>query len=138
MNCYIKVINGQTVDHPVLMDNLFSVFGSIPEQYQPFYRIQQPANLLPSPFYKAQNTYVLGQDGVTWQDSWTAVEMTSDEQATLIAETQANPPGPNLTLNTTNLQWIPNTTKPDDGNKYYWNFQSGEWVVVPSANTANT
>jgi hypothetical protein len=62
--------------------------------------------------------------------------MTAEEQAALIAERQANPPGPNVTLNTATLQWTPNTPKPTDGQKYYWDFQQGAWVEVPATPSA--
>jgi len=138
MNLYIQVENGHTVNHPAYENNLLQVFGLIPSNWSPFNRIQQPDNLLTSPFQTAQCTYTLSSDGVKWQDTWTAITMTSDEQADLIAQTQANPPGPNVTLNTTTLQWTPNTPKPTDGQNYYWNYQTGVWVVVPLEPTTPT
>jgi hypothetical protein len=62
--------------------------------------------------------------------------MTDAEKSALIAERQANPPGPNVTLDTTTLQWTPNTPKPTDGQKYYWDWAKGEWVVVPAQPSA--
>jgi len=138
MALFIQIKDGQPINHPAYDFNLVQAFGMIPSDWAMFNRIQQPADLITSPFQTANCTYELSSDGVTWEDKWTAVEMSDEEKASLIAQTEANPPGPNVTLNTTTLQWTPNTTKPDDGNKYYWNFQSGEWIVVPSANTANT
>jgi len=136
MNLYIQIENGQPINHPAFEDNLIQAFGFIPSNWQPFIRVNQPDNLLTSPFQISKSTYTLSSDGVTWEDVWTAVEMTDAEKSALIAQTEANPPGPNVTLNTTTLQWTPNTAKPTDGQKYYWNYQTGEWVVATDTPSA--
>ena len=132
MALFLQIQNGQPVNHPVYDFNLIQAYGQIPQGWAMFNRVEQPAGLLTSPFQTAQCSYTLSSDGVTWQDTWTAVTMTADEQAALIAERQANPPGPNVTLNTETLQWKPNTEKPIDGQKYYWDWAKGEWAVVPT------
>jgi hypothetical protein len=38
---YIKVQNGQTIEHPVMPDNLLQVFGKIPDEYEPFMRLSE-------------------------------------------------------------------------------------------------
>jgi hypothetical protein len=128
MALFIQIKDGQPVDHPVYDFNLVQVYGQIPTNYVAFNRVQQPAELLTSPFQTAQSSYALSSDGVTWEDVWTAVEMSADEKSALIASTQANPPGPNVTLDTTTLTWNPNTSKPSDGQKYYWDWAQGIWV----------
>jgi hypothetical protein len=130
MALFIQIQNGQPVDHPVYDWNLIQAYGQIPQGWAMFNRVQQPEGLITSPFQTAQCTYDLSSDGVTWEDVWTAVEMTDAEKSELIAQTEANPPGPNITLDTETLQWKPNTTKPNDGQKYYWNFSIGEWTVI--------
>jgi len=132
MALFLQIQNGEPVNHPVYDFNLIQAFGQIPQGWAMFNRIQQPADLITSPFQTAKCTYALSSDGVTWEDVWTAVEMTDAEKSALIAERQANPPGPNITLDTATLRWTPNTPKPTDGQKYYWDFVKGEWVVVPS------
>ena len=42
MILFIKVINGQTVDHPVLLENLMQVFGHVPSDYLPFTKSEWP------------------------------------------------------------------------------------------------
>ena len=132
MALFLQIQNGQPVNHPVYDFNLIQAYGTIPQGWAMFNRVQQPEGLITSPFQTAQCTYSLSSDGVTWEDVWTAVTMSAEEQAALIAKTEANPPGPNVTLNTTTLQWIPNTSKPTDGQKYYWDWVTGAWVVIPS------
>jgi len=130
MKLYIQIVNGQPVNHPAFEDNLISAFGEVPNDWQAFNRIQQPDNLINNPFQKIQNSYALSADGITWQDVWTVIDMTSDEKQALVAETKANPPGPNLTLNTDTLQWSPSIKIPFDGKNYLWNYQTGEWVLI--------
>jgi len=132
MALFIQIQNGQPINHPVYDFNLIQAYGSIPQGWAMFNRVEQPSTLITSPFQKAQCTYALSSDGITWEDVWTAVEMTDAEKSALIAETEASPPGPNATLNTTTLKWEPNVAKPTDGAKYVWDWSKGEWVVIPS------
>ena len=128
-NLYIKIVDDQPYRNPVLESNLLQVFGSIPDGWAPFNRIQQPTDILTNPFQVAVNTYTLSSDGVTWQDTWTTRDMTADEKSALIASYQNNPPGPNMTLDTSTLQWSPNTPKPTDGQQYRWDLANGIWVI---------
>jgi len=43
LNLYIQVENDQAVGNPVLESNLLEVYGMIPENYEPFIRVEQPA-----------------------------------------------------------------------------------------------
>jgi hypothetical protein len=144
MNLYIQTENGQPINHPAFEDNLIQAFGEVPAHWAPFNRIHQPAELIPSPFFTANITYGLADDGVTWEDKWVAIEMTQEEKDALIVTTQENPPlGGNVTLDVTTLRWAPNTEKPNDGKEYYWNYMEGNWEeftpftpppVVPDTN----
>ena len=42
MNLYIEIENGQTKNHPALEHNLIESFGVIPENWEPFIRIEKP------------------------------------------------------------------------------------------------
>lgn len=129
-NLYIQIENGQPINHPVYDFNLVHVFGNIPEGWVLFNRIEEPVGLLTSPFQKAVNTYGLSSDNVTWEDKWSAVEISDEEKASLIAEKQANPPYPNAVLDTSNLTWI-RPAKPTDNQNYLFNYKTGIWTVVP-------
>jgi hypothetical protein len=81
MNLYIQIENGQPVNHPAIEENLIQVHGSIPENYAPFNRIQlHDANLELGVYQNAAHSYSLSSDGVAWQDTWTAVDMTQEEK----------------------------------------------------------
>ena len=81
MNLYIQIENGQPINHPAIEENLIHAFGSIPEGWNPFIRIQQEdANLTVGMYQKAIDSYGLSSDGITWQDVWTVVDMTEEEK----------------------------------------------------------
>jgi hypothetical protein len=73
---YIKVVNGQPVDHPILADNLNQLFpySEIPSEYVPFVRVQSPKEKV----YKVLESSYGWVDGVV-QDIWTYRDMTQEE-----------------------------------------------------------
>jgi hypothetical protein len=140
MILYIKVENGQPVGHPYFLDNLMHYYGGLPSDHEPFYRIAAPKDLVANTFQKIVSTYVKGFDGSVWTDSYSVVDMTEEEKQELINEMQSNPPGPNITLNTSTGRWIPTIPEPDDGKLHHWDFESGSWIsyISLSDGTANT
>lgn len=42
MTLHIQIENGQPINHPAFDDNLIQAFGVIPDNWQPFNRIEQP------------------------------------------------------------------------------------------------
>jgi len=42
MNLYIQVENGITKNHPAFEDNLIQAFGSVPQQWELFIRVEPP------------------------------------------------------------------------------------------------
>lgn len=135
MRCYIRVSDGQVVGNPVVAENMIQAFPGIdldnlPEGWAPFDRIQQPEDLLTSCTQVAVCTYTLSSDDVTWQDTWTAREMTYEERVEAYAEKLSlGIVFPNMQLNPATLVWEPNTPMPTDGNTYRWKKRTGEWVI---------
>jgi hypothetical protein len=87
MNLYIRIRDGQPLEHPILEENAHQAwpdvnFALLPDWLARFRRHPQPAGLLTTPFQKAQCTYTLAGDGF-WEDTWTAVEMSAEEQQVL-------------------------------------------------------
>lgn len=87
MNLYIRIRDGQPHEHPILEENAHQAwpdvnFALLPDWLARFRRIPQPAGLLTSPFQTAQCTYTQAGDGF-WEDTWTAVEMSAEEQQVL-------------------------------------------------------
>ena len=86
MNLYIETENGVTKNHPAFEDNLMQAFGAIPEHWQPFTRITlKDSGITLGMYQKGICTYT-SSDGNTWQDTWSAVEMTEEEKAEKVAQ----------------------------------------------------
>ena len=76
---YIKVENGQTIDHPVFETNLLEVFGKVPDNYEPFTRTEKPA----LGHYEVDDpvaTQYVKVNGV-WTDVWPTRQMNFVEKA---------------------------------------------------------
>jgi hypothetical protein len=78
MSLYIQTENGAVINHPALSENLVAAFGSVPDNWKPFTRVERPTlsiyQVLDSeyPEYKEVN-------GV-WSDVWPVREMTVEEK----------------------------------------------------------
>ena len=79
MNLYIKVINGEFVDHPALEGNLVRAFGSVPSDWEPFNRITRPEITGLYETYGSENPLYQKINGV-WTDVWVIRHMTDDEK----------------------------------------------------------
>ena len=77
MNIYIQIENGQPVNHPALEANLLQVFNMIPDNWEPFNRIERPmCNVYEivseEPTYEKINE--------VWTDVWAVRDMTEEEK----------------------------------------------------------
>ena len=91
MNLFIQVEDGQPVNHPAFEDNLVQAFGVVPNNWEPFIRIERPTPGTYEVLESDQPTYQK-VDGV-WTDVWSLRPMTEDEiakQKTLEAEFSVN------------------------------------------------
>lgn len=79
MNLYIEVKDGQTVNHPAMEENLLQVFGTIPNNWEPFVRVERPVPGLYEVLESEQPVYAK-VDG-TWMDVWSLRPMTDAEKA---------------------------------------------------------
>ena len=78
MNLYIETNNGQTVNHPAFEENLIQAFGSIPEHWEAFVRVEKPIPSLYQ-FVDEQPTYQKNND--VWTDVWNLRDMTAEEKS---------------------------------------------------------
>ena len=85
MILYIKIENGQPVDHPVADWNLMQVFDKIPANYEPFLRTQKPELGMYEVEELDAPQYGKDADGM-WTDLWPIRPMTPEEQAAKEAE----------------------------------------------------
>jgi hypothetical protein len=93
MNLYIQIKDGQPINHPSLEENLLQAFGAVPEDWKPFVRIElKDSGVIVGVYQKPVCVYT-SQDGNTWQDTWSAVDMIEDEKQErylLLVEIQKN------------------------------------------------
>lgn len=137
MKLYIQVENGQPVNHPALEENIVDAFGAVPDNWEPFVRVQNPiltddtvVLLEPTPTYQKV-------DGV-WTDVWytrpkTEEEIAAEKEARLApikSKFAANPYAHNFTawvLNEAKGQYEPPFPKPNDGKFYRWSGPDNNW-----------
>ena len=86
MDLFIRIADGQPVDHPIMGDNFRYAFPDIdtenlPPEFAPFVRTEPPA---PGPYQVVVESYEWS-DGVV-RDAWSLRDMTSDERAAYDAE----------------------------------------------------
>jgi hypothetical protein len=79
MNLYIETNNGQITSHPAYEDNLIQAFGSIPEHFEPFIRVERPIPTVYQILEKDESTYEKVND--IWTDVWQLRDMTSEEKS---------------------------------------------------------
>ena len=78
MNLYIQVENGVSINHPALEENLIQAFGSVPDNWEPFLRIERPMLQEYEVLESEEPTYEK-IDGV-WTDVWYIRDMTEEER----------------------------------------------------------
>ena len=78
MNLYIEIENGITKNHPALEDNLIQAFGSVPNTWEQFVRVEKPLPAVYQTFDSPEFVYAK-VDGV-WTDVWTLRDMTAEEK----------------------------------------------------------
>jgi hypothetical protein len=78
MNLYIETENGLTKNHPALEENLLQAFGSIPENWKTFVRLDRPELTVYQIMDSDMPTYKK-VDGV-WTDVWSIRNMTDEEK----------------------------------------------------------
>ena len=159
MNLYIETENGVTKNHPAFEDNLLQAFGSIPEHWEPFTRVERPALGVYEVMTADEPTYEK-VDGV-WTDVWhkrdmTAEEKTAKQQQVITAfndrEYASNWSAWTLDEATCTMQppiprpapvegvlvmwcgadnnWKEAPARPVDGNQYKFDFLAWQWVQV--------
>ena len=77
MNLYIETEDGVTKNHPAFEDNLIQAFGSVPERWEPFIRVEHP---LLGAFEVYEGVSYAKVDGV-WTDVHNVRPMTDEEKA---------------------------------------------------------
>ena len=129
---FIKVENGNIIDHPVLKENLIQVFGCIPQNYQAFLKADSPVIGV----YQNYNgvTYEFGEHGCI--EVHHVSDMSLDEKIQKQNEVKEQ-----WRQNEGFASWVFNddfcvfeapVEYPDDGEIYSWDEETTNWIKVTS------
>jgi hypothetical protein len=124
MNLYIETEDGVTKNHPAFEDNLIQAFGSVPERWKPFIRVEPPTVGL---FEVCDECVYELVDGV-YTDVHNVRPMTAEEKAAKIAQARTNLPV-NWTLNEETLHPIP-PPRPTTGGPWRFDGITNDWVIA--------
>jgi len=144
MNLYIQIDNGQPINHPAFEDNLIEAFGLIPENWEPFIRVERPKPKTYEVFVNMNPTYQK-IDGV-WTDVWSLRDMTDEEKASkqqaVKDDFNSKPYANNFsswTFDETICEYVPPvplpTNPPPIGQVYFWQGGTDSWQLVPKIPT---
>ena len=129
MNLYIEIENGQVKNHPAFEDNLIAAFGSVPENWVPFVRVEPPQLGV---YEKSQTvTYEL-VNGV-YTDVFHAERMTAEEitaKQNKVKTAWVETGYVSWTFNEETCQFDPPTPIPTDDKRYRWDEPTTSWVEV--------
>jgi hypothetical protein len=159
MNLYIEIENGEPKNHPAFEENLIQAFGSVPQNWEAFARVERPIPMLYQVLESDESVYAK-VNGV-WTDVWSLREMTAEEMATkqqavrdsfntseqaenwsawLLDETTCTmqppiPRPPKVEGKTVfwcgaESNWKEAPVRPIDDNQYKFDFFAWEWVIV--------
>jgi len=128
-NLYIKVIDGKTMDHPVVEDNLMMIYGEFtpdnpPENYEKF--IRHPVPEIKGYFKKIDRVYKRNEDGI-FEDTFVVYDMDEDEKQNLIDQLKQSFPHKKWVLSFTEEgpRFDPPCPPPDLVKTYLWTDEDG-------------
>ena len=155
MELYLQVENGQPVNHPAFGDNLRQAFGEIPDNWEPFERLEKP---IPGMYEVISDDPVYQKVDGVWKDTWVTRDMTAEEKAAKqqavkdvwAAREQAEnwsawvfneatctyeppiprPEGLNFAWCGAENNWKERPEYPTDGKQYKFDFLAWQWISV--------
>ena len=134
MELYIRIADGQPVDHPILGENFRQVFpqvdvNNLPADFAKFTRVPRPTRGPYQVLVSDQPTYQWVGGEV--QDVWELRDMTAEEKAALIAQVMERKPFPSWTFDEPTCIFNPPVAYPaEDGKIYQWNEETLNWVEI--------
>jgi len=118
MNLYIETENGTTKNHPAFEDNLIQAFGSVPNHWEAFTRVERPTLGVYEIMTAEEPTYE--QVHGVWTDVWHKRDMTAEEktarQQAVIASFNDIPDASNFstwTLDEATCVMVPPVARPE-------------------------
>ena len=139
MNLYIETENGVIKNHPAFEDNLIQAFGSVPEHWEPFTRVERPT---PGIYQVLESdTAVYTKVNNVWTDVWSLRDMTAEEktarQQEVITAFNSREQAENWsawTLDETTCQMVPPIPRPApiEGVLVMWCGADNNWKEAPA------
>ena len=134
MELYIRIADGQPVEHPILGDNFRQVFphidtNNLPADFARFVRVSRPIPALYQ--YVGNEPTYQWVDGVV-QDVWEVRDMTAEERAAVIAQAMASQPFTSWIFDEAACSWNPPVPLPEDASLekgYYWDEPTLSWIA---------
>lgn len=135
MELFIRIVDGQPFEHPILGNNFRQAFpeidvNNLPPEFARFERVPRPF-----PVYATLNsdqpTYQW-VDGVV-KDVWDVTHMSEQEitdKQNEVKAAWANHPFQSWVFNEELCRFESPTPKPDDGKAYIWDEPTTSWVEV--------
>ena len=135
MKLFIRIQNGQPVEHPIMGDNFWQAFPEIdtenlPPEFARFVRVPMPS-LVYATLNNAQPSYQWVGDVV--QDVWDVTHMTQEEidNKQKIAKDKWQEVGfPSWIFNEEFCSFVPPVPHPADGKFYLWDEPTTSWIEV--------
>ena len=138
MNLYIRLENGQPVDHPLVEENLLQAFpgidvNNLPSNFVKFNRTNPTA---PGTYDRLPvSTYHLVGNEVF--EVWVTESMSPEEileKQNLVKDNWANTsPYYSWVFDESTCEFVAPIPYPDDGNTYGWSESGQQWVLQPDA-----
>ena len=134
MELYIRIVDGQPVDHPILGDNFKQAYphidtNNLPADFARFVRVDRPSYNRIYQYISPASTYQW-VDGVV-MDVWENRDMTPEEKAATIALAMQHQPYPSWTFSEEQCVWLPPVERPADFSMekmYYWDEPTLSWI----------
>ena len=136
MKLYIKLENGQPIDHPMIKENFIQAFphidiDNLPPEFIEFVRVPHPVDLDIYEIYDGVHYEII--DGVC-TDVHTVRAMTNEEiiaKQNQVKEDWATNGYPSWIFNERNCSFeSPLGSPPPDGKMYRWNEDTVSWVEL--------
>lgn len=135
MRLFIRLLNGEPVNHPIVENNMRSAFpdvdlDNLPADFADFIKVPQPLpdEMPVGPYQEAVTNYVLASDGKSYQDQWSVRNLTAEEKAEKIAYYKQYPPSNVFVFNEETCAWDNPIPMPADKGVWEWDNKNNVWV----------
>lgn len=129
MKLFIETFNGKAINHPILEDNLLTVYeiddvSKIPVRFEKFIRKEQPTVKW---YQRLIVNYIKDENG-DWIDSFEILELNKEQR--LEELNMFKSPYDSWVINDDVTEWVAPKAIPNDGKTYKWNENIKDWEKI--------